>query len=153
MASIQSGTAVGRGLRCARRLHKLSFLIKSFSSAIRATPLAGFWRRGQPANGQQRPSGPHLYPLEWHLTDSNGHFASALSAVKSITYEGVNCGNFTGDPASAMTTTATGGTSLRYDSGSNEYIYNWATPRQADCYQLFLTLDSGQVFTAYFNLR
>jgi hypothetical protein len=76
-----------------------------------------------------------------------------LAAIKSITFESVNCGSFAGNPATSLPTTAASGTSLRYDSSANQYIYNWATPGQADCYDLSLTLDSGQVFTAHFSLH
>lgn len=47
------------------------------------------------------------------------------------------CGAFTGDPTDAPATTTTGGTSLRYDSTPNQYVYNRSTPG-AGGYRLFL---------------
>ena len=89
------------------------------------------------------------YPVKWQLTNSSGAQVTTLSAVVSITYESVSCSTFAGNPTDALPAGSTGGSSLRYDG---QYIFNWATPSQAGCYDLFLTLNSGQVFTAHFNL-
>ena len=89
------------------------------------------------------------YPVKWQLTNSSGAQVTTLSAVVSITYESVSCSTFAGNPTDALPAGSTGGSSLRYDG---QYIFNWATPSQAGCYDLFLTLNSGQVFVAHFNL-
>jgi hypothetical protein len=92
------------------------------------------------------------YPVKWQLTDSDGAYISDLSVV-TITYNSVTCGAFTGDPIDVLETSTTGGTSLSYHSGANQFIYNWKTPSAAGCYTLFLTLDGGDVFSAYFDLK
>ena len=93
--------------------------------------------------------GGRTYPLKWSLAAGGGKPVTALSAVKSITYNPSACSAFTTDPSGSVQAGATGRTGLRSSGGV--YTYNWSTPGPG-CYTLFLTLDSGQVLPAYFDL-
>jgi hypothetical protein len=91
------------------------------------------------------------YPVKFQIRDQNGALVTSLSAVSSITYKQVACGGFSGDPTDALETTATGGTSLRFEG--DEFVYNWKTPAAAGCYELFVKLADGGVHSANFSLR
>lgn len=91
------------------------------------------------------------YPIKWQLQDAAGHFFSSLAIVTSIQLRGVNCVSLS-PSVDPLEIAATGGTVLRYDSGANQYIYNWQSPSSAGCYELDVSTDDGTVHTAYFKL-
>jgi hypothetical protein len=93
------------------------------------------------------------YPIKWQLKDGDGLYVSDLAVVFSITHKQTSCGAFSGDPTDSIEVESTGGTGLRYDSTSNQYIYNWKTPASPACYTLFVKFNTGQVFHAYFILK
>jgi ABC-type branched-subunit amino acid transport system substrate-binding protein len=72
--------------------------------------------------------------------------------IKGITYAQTSCN------ATATTddieTTSTGGTSLRYDAISGQFIYNLKMPSTAGkCYRVTMTTIDGSSLVAYFKLR
>ena len=91
------------------------------------------------------------YPLKWQIQQADGSYVTSLDAVRSIAVRSTSCSAFTDDPTSAITATTSGGTSLRYDTAANQYVFNWQTSSKG-CYSVFVTLSSGQALTAYFNL-
>jgi hypothetical protein len=54
----------------------------------------------------------------------------------------------------AIEATATGSTSLRYDSVAGQFVYNWKTPTGAgNCYKLTMTAKDGSSISANFKLK
>jgi hypothetical protein len=90
-------------------------------------------------------------PMKWQIPNSSGGYISDLSIVKSETSGVVACVGGVLDPLEEY---ATGGTSLRYDSTSNQFIYNWQSPKKAGtCYQVNIGLADGTVHSAIFQLN
>jgi hypothetical protein len=72
--------------------------------------------------------------------------------VTSITDKQGSCSAFSDDPTNSVTTTATGGTSLRYDITANQYVYDWSAPGPG-CYTLFVSLSDGTTHDAFFQFK
>ena len=93
------------------------------------------------------------YPVKWQLRDANGKFINAVSTVTSIASQVTSCGAFVNAPAKSLGGGATGGSSLRYDSTANQYIYNWKTTSSwaGTCRQLIIRFADGTFHRADFK--
>jgi predicted dienelactone hydrolase len=91
------------------------------------------------------------YPVKFQIRDHTGAPVTSLAAVSSITSKVIGCGEFSGDPTDALETTATDGTSLRFED--DQFVYNWKTPSTAGCYELFVTLADHGTHSANYLLN
>ena len=72
--------------------------------------------------------------------------------MESFTQAEVNCDG--SSRTDEIEGTSTGGTSLRYDSTSGQFIQNWQTPRSAGtCYKVTITMQGGTELVALFRLK
>ncbi len=73
------------------------------------------------------------------------------TAVVSALAKQITCGTGSVDDIEVL---ATGSTSLRYDTTSGQFIYNWKTPSIANnCYSVTMTTQDGSKITAHFKLK
>ena len=90
-------------------------------------------------------------PLKWRLQNFSGSFISNLSSLQSLkAVFNPGCG---GSPSGTLyvlyspTSGATGGSTFRYDSNNNQFIFNWDTTVVAGtgpgCYTVLLQLNDG----------
>ena len=79
---------------------------------------------------------------------------TSTSAVQSFNTQQVSCSSGSGID-DAIEILSTGGTSLRYDSTSGQFIQNWKTPTGAGkCYSATVTtIDGSSSSTALFKIK
>ena len=91
-------------------------------------------------------------PIKWQLKDPLGNFVTSLTSTQTLkaTYYGAACGSgqATGTTFTLYlpTTGATGGSTFRYDSSNNQYLFNWSTKSATTgpgCYEIILKLNDG----------
>jgi hypothetical protein len=100
--------------------------------------------------------GGSTVPVKWELFGASGIEFTSTSAVVSgwPKTQKVDCGTYAALGEDAIETTATGGTSLRYDTTGGQYVYNWQTPKQAaTCWRLDVRFVDGTTKTASFKLK
>jgi hypothetical protein len=90
-------------------------------------------------------------PLKFQIFAGSAEL-STTSSVKSLTSAQVACNStaLTDD----IELTATGATTLRYDSTGGQFVYNWQTPKTAGiCYRVTMTTQDGSSLVAFFKLK
>jgi hypothetical protein len=120
---------------------EISYTVKSWTTR-------GFYAPVDMGGVVNTVKGGSTVPLKFELF-SGATELTDTSAIKSLTATKTNCEP--GATEDAIEVTATGGTSLRYDSTGGQFIYNWKTPTGAGCYTVTMTAQDGSTITAYFK--
>jgi hypothetical protein len=96
--------------------------------------------------------GGSTVPIKFELFAGPTELTST-SDVKTLKSSPIACSSLP-DTVDAIELTATGGTSLRYDTTGGQFVYNWKTPTGAGtCHAVTVTAQDGSYKTAYFKLK
>jgi len=92
-------------------------------------------------------------PLKFEAFKGNTELTDTAVVVQPPKAQLANCAG--GAAADEIEMTATGGTSLRYDTTAGQFIYNWQTPKTGAgrCYLVTVALQDGSSISAYFKLK
>jgi hypothetical protein len=94
--------------------------------------------------------------MKWQLPDGQGGFISDIGAVSSIKFQQVDCGAIpTALDNPVNDATPSGGSGLRYDYTTNQFVFNWWTSKfwAGYCYVLDLRLDDDSHHYANFQFN
>jgi hypothetical protein len=100
------------------------------------------------ANGMKAGS---TAPVRFQLTDGQGGYIRDPRAIEAVGSGVIACG--ASGEAAPLGDYATGGTSLRYDTATEQWIYNWQSPKKAGCFAVRFTLHDGTVHQVSFVTR
>jgi hypothetical protein len=95
------------------------------------------------------------YPVKWQLPLCAGGFVSRLDVVlfNPLRYRQVACDSFA--PQDTLVADTSGDSGLRYDSGANQYHFNWKTSSgfAGKCYELLVELDNGTTQVSRYKFK
>jgi hypothetical protein len=90
-------------------------------------------------------------PLKFRIFNGTTELTNT-SAVTSLIAASYACDQTS--PTDAIEQVATGGTSLRYDTTAQQFVYNWQTPKSAGaCVKVTVTTQDGSTIQALFKLK
>jgi hypothetical protein len=96
--------------------------------------------------------GGSTVPLKFEVFKGTTELTATSAIVTPLTAKRVNCDS--GTTLDEIETVASGSTTLRYDSTTGQFIYNWQTPRQpGTCYDITVGTQDGSSVLAKFRLR
>jgi hypothetical protein len=106
------------------------------------------------ANALNTVKGGSTVPLKFQVRTASGGYVTALSIISSFVLTQVQCGSLT-SVIDEVDFTTTGGTTLRYDTASNQFHQNWQTPKKpGTCYRVDVVFTGGlQRLSATFQLK
>jgi large repetitive protein len=121
---------------------------------IKAWTFKGFYQPVDMNGVYNTVKGGSTVPFKFEVFKGSAELSDTSTAtIKSLTAKQVTC-----SAAAAIDDielTATGGTSLRYDSTAGQYVYNWQTPKGpvGSCYSVTISSADGSSATAFFKLK
>jgi hypothetical protein len=117
---------------------------------VQAWTLKGFYSPVDMNGVVNTVKGGSTVPLKFEVFTGPTELTN-VSAVSSLAAIETTC---TEAPVDEVEMTATGGTSLRYDSAGGQFIYNWQTPKTAGkCYRVTMTTQDGSSLVAKFKTK
>jgi hypothetical protein len=120
---------------------------KEITYTVKAWTTKGFYQPVDMGGVVNTVKGGSTVPLKFELFAGT----TELTDTSAIKFTATKTDCAPGATEDAIEVTATGGTSLRYDSTGGQFIYNWKTPTGAGCYTVTMTANDGSKITAYFK--
>jgi hypothetical protein len=117
---------------------------------VKAWTTQGFYQPVDMNGVYNTVKGGSTVPLKFELFA--GSELTDTASIKSLQSQKVTCSGTALEDA--IEATATGGTSLRYDSTGGQFIYNWKSPTGAgSCHKVTLTAQDGSTIIAFFKMK
>jgi hypothetical protein len=111
--------------------------------------LKGFYQPVDMGGIMNTVKGGSTVPLKFEVFAGTTELIST-SVVTTFLVQQVTCGTVLEDPIETLSNT--GGTSMRYDSTSGQFIQNWQTPKPpGKCYTVFIKTADGSSIYAMFK--